>query len=79
MINMSYCRFNNTNLALNECLDAIQDGEKLSDSEMDCCKRMFKNFIKFCYDNGIIEDEIEELNNRLDDFFETIEDDAYWN
>lgn len=76
---MSYCRFYNTNLALDECLDAIQNGEKLSDAEMDSCKQMFKHFIEFCGNCGIIENEDEELDDRLENFFETIGDEAYWN
>ena len=79
MVNMSYCRFNNTNLAVSECLDAIQNGGKLSDAEMDSCKQMFRSFIDFCCNSGIIEDEDGELDDRLEEFFETIGDEAYWN
>lgn len=79
MVNMSYCRFNNTKLALDECLEAIQNGENLSDAEMDSCKDMFRNFINFCCDSGIIEDDDGELDNRLEEFFETIGNEAYWN
>lgn len=79
MVNMNYCRFNNTKIALNECLEAIQCGEKLSDDEMKCCKQMFRSFIDFCYESGIIEDEDDELDDRLEEFFETIGNEAYWN
>lgn len=79
MVNMSYCRFNNTKLALDECLEAIQNCEELSEFEMDACKKMFRRFIKFCCDNEIVEDEDNELNNKLEDFFDTIGDEAYWN
>jgi len=33
MINMGYCRFENTYLALNECIDALIDRKTLSESE----------------------------------------------
>lgn len=78
MINMSYCRFNNTRLALDECLEAIQNGEKLSDPEMDSCKEMFRTFIDFCYASGIIDEE-NASNDKLEAFFETIGDSTYWN
>lgn len=32
-MNMSYCRFENTLAALYECLDALQEGKELSESE----------------------------------------------
>lgn len=79
MINMSHCRFNNTNLALNECLDAIQTGKELSISEMNSCKQMFKTFINFCSYCGIVEDDDDGLDDRLEEFFETIGDKSYWN
>lgn len=79
MVNMDYCRFNNTKNALDECLDAIQNGEKLSKPEMDACKIMFRQFIDFCCNSGIVEDEDGELDDRLEEFFESIGDEAYWN
>lgn len=79
MVNMSYCRFNNTKIALNECLEAIQSGEKLSDAEMGSCKQMFRTFIDFCCNSGIIEDDDGELDDRLEEFFETIGKTEYWN
>lgn len=78
MVNMSYCRFHNTRLALDECLEAIQNGENLSDAEMDACKQMFSTFIDFCYSVNII-DENNADNDNLEEFFETIGDPAYWN
>lgn len=71
MANMSYCRFHNTEMDLADCLDAIQDGEILSKEEFYSCKKMFKNFIEFCCDYGIIEeDDFNELHDRLKEFFE---------
>lgn len=80
MPNMSYCRFHNTNLDVRDCLDAIRDGEALSDSEMDCCKELFRQFMDFCYEARIIDsDEIDNMDERLEEFFGTIGDEAYWN
>lgn len=73
MINMSYCRFYNTNLALIECLDALNDERSLSEDEFNACKRLFENFIDFCCDDGIVVDEGGELDERLQEFFDEFE------
>lgn len=72
MVNMSYCRFHNTQMDLEDCLDALRDNEEISKSEFMKCKQMFGSFIDFLLDEGIIEDEDGELNERLDEFFESI-------
>lgn len=78
MANMSYCRFYNTNEDLKDCLSAIESGEELSNAEMDSCKDMFRSFINFCCDNGIIEDKDGELDERLEEFFNKIGKPEYW-
>ena len=70
MANMSYCRFHNTNMDLRDCLEALEDGSELSTDEFVACKNMFRKFIDFCYDEGIIEDEDGELDDRLEEFFD---------
>ena len=70
MANMSYCRFYNTNMDLGDCLEALEDGSELSTDEFIACKNMFRKFIDFCYDEGIIEDEDGELDDRLEEFFD---------
>jgi hypothetical protein len=72
MANMSYCRFYNTRIDLEDCLDALNDNEELSAEELKSCKQMFNMFIEFCVDEGIIEDEDGELEERLEDFFDGI-------
>ena len=73
MANMSYCRFHNTNIDLGICLDVLRENdEELSESEFYSCKEMFREFIDFCCDEGIIEDENGELDDRLEEFFEKI-------
>ena len=37
---MSYCRFQNTAGDLDECLDALVDGEELSQDELRAARRM---------------------------------------
>lgn len=72
MANMSYCRFNNTKMDLDDCLEALREGETLSKDEFRKCKQMFKNFIEFLEDEGIVEDD-EELQERLAEYFESID------
>ena len=72
MINMGYCRFNNTKLALDECLEALQEGNALSDAEFKKCKQMIKTFVIFLRDEGVIEDD-GELDERMEEYFETID------
>ena len=40
MGNMSYCRFENTRNDLEECRDALQEGEKMSQDEVDALDDM---------------------------------------
>ena len=73
MANMSYCRFHNTKIDLDDCLDALRDGEELSKEEFRKCKQMFRNFVDFLYEQGVIDDENDVINERMDDFFESID------
>ena len=82
MINMDYCRFNNTDIALEECLESIKNGDKLSDKEMNSLRSMFGKFIDFCFDAGILNADTvdyESVHENLEEFYDTIGDSAYWN
>jgi len=65
MSNMSYCRFRNTRLDLGYCLDALADEETLSETERKSGHLMFKEFLNFCMNNGVISgfdaDAVENL------------------
>lgn len=71
MANMSYCRFRNTSSDLDDCLEALNNGESLSEEEYRACTSMFQDFIEFCVDNDIIEED-EELEERLEEFLYSI-------
>ena len=71
MANMSYCRFRNTMMDLDDCLYALEEGEEIGNEELDACKRMFKKFINFCIDQGIIEQD-GEIDDRLKDFINSL-------
>ena len=49
---------------------ALENGAELSTDEFIACKNMFRKFIDFCCDEGIIEDEDGELDDRLEEFFD---------
>lgn len=73
-MNMSYCRFQNTVIDVRDCLDALRyDGEKLSEEEMLACRELFETFIDFCYDEGILEEDYNTMQERLEDFLQHIE------
>lgn len=55
MSNMSYCRFQNTRKDLDDCIDAIQNGEELSYDEARAGKWMFDDFLDLCRHLGFID------------------------
>ena len=67
MANMSYCRFRNTEGDLDDCLEALDCNEELSDEEFKACKRMINNFLDFCERRALIEVDYD----RVEEFFET--------
>ena len=67
MANMSYCRFRNTEGDLDDCLEALDYNEELSDEEFKACKRMINNFLDFCERRALIEVDYD----RVEEFFET--------
>ena len=72
---MSYCRFQNTVIDLRDCLDTLRycgDTEPLSIEEMTACRELFETFIDFCYDEGILEEEYNEMQERLEEYLQGI-------
>lgn len=78
MANMSYCRFHNTRLDMDDCIEALKraewDDEKISKEEIRYCKMMFDNIIGYLDDEGLIDefdyDAYEEWQNNLDEWSE---------
>lgn len=63
MSNMSYCRFQNTLGDLNDCLEAITEGDSLSTEEAEAARDMVtacEEFLKAVKDYGIVEDRDED-------------------
>lgn len=56
MGNMHYCRFHNTRMDVNECLDALDEREQLSPSEADAARQMLKAFVEFLTAEGVIDE-----------------------
>lgn len=70
MMNMSYCRFENTLYALRECLDHIEDEEETCEREINNAKHLYetcKEFIHRCNEYGI--------RRECDGLFELFDDD----
>ena len=65
MINMSYCRFHNTRKAMQECLDALTDGDTLTEEELADCKGMFEEIVGFLF-NEFVEIDSESFERWLD-------------
>jgi len=56
---MSYCRFYNTNHAINDCLTSLDpdmNEYELSAEEEQVGIKMFKSFLEYCIDKEIIQD-----------------------
>lgn len=66
MANMSYCRFHNTNLDMNDCIEALYDNDGLSSDEFIACKNMFENVLEFFEGNDVCEVDWDEFNYWLD-------------
>lgn len=76
MSNMSYCRFNNTSIDLEECLDTINDREIASKEELAKAKKMFHMFLNFCESEGIIDNYNESaVDDLLEESCENEDDD----
>ena len=65
MVNMSYCRFENTLLALRECTTALENYEEISTRESEKGQVMFEQFLEFCQDYGIIDEFDGDAINAL--------------
>jgi intergrase/recombinase len=65
MGNMSYCRMENTNRDMEDCIEALRDRDISSEREREKAKSMLFNMAEFLADEGIIEGysvyAIEEL------------------
>ena len=66
MANMSYCRFHNTNIDMRDCINALYDGEELSDDEAIACKNMFKSILEFFEEHDVCEVDWDEFSYWLD-------------
>jgi len=55
MSNMSYCKFENTDNDLQECLDALRERNISSNSEKRAANRILQTVLLFLEDEGIIE------------------------
>lgn len=55
MANMGYCRFQNTRSDMEDCLDALREGKRLSSDEARAGRWMIDEILSYCQDSGIID------------------------
>lgn len=54
MANMRYCRFRNTEQDVRECIEALEEGDTISEDEAVAAMNMFVRVLDFCKSEGII-------------------------
>lgn len=67
MANMSYCRFNNTQLDMMDCINAIQEGQNISDEEKRKARMMFDQIATFMIECGAIDSYDDQAMNDVID------------
>lgn len=70
MANMSYCRFENTLSDLEDCFEALQNGEIESTSEKKKAKRMLLRMAEFLLDNDILDEFPEDYEERIKEWID---------
>lgn len=66
MSNMSYCRFHNTRIDIQECIKALTNRDISSDKEKQAARNMIVEFLDFCVDEQIIEEyDEDEVNSTI--------------
>lgn len=79
-MNMSYCRWYNTNIDVRDCFEAFEwfddDSDEMSYEEVEAAKSMIKAMCQFLYDRDVIEDyDYTLLFKRFDQMCEKDEED----
>lgn len=69
MANMSYCRFRNTRLDMEDCLNVLREEKPLSSDEANAGRWMIDDILSYCQDSGIID---SYDGQRLDAVFERL-------
>lgn len=73
MANMDYCKFHNTSLDMDQCLSALDEGQKTSTRECEIAESMFERILGTMMDLGIVDeydgdllhDYCQEMNQEL--------------
>ena len=80
MMNMGYCRFENTSLAFDECADAIEEitngnAPALSPSETRAAKNLLRqaiDLLQLVAEEAAVEVELDELESKVDQIVDQI-------
>lgn len=59
MANMSYCRFANTRIDVEDCIETLREaewsGETISEDEIGYCRMMFDTIIDYLDEEGLLD------------------------
>lgn len=60
MANMSYCRFANTRIDVEDCIETLREAEwgeeRISEDEIGYCRMMFDTIIDYLDEEGLIDE-----------------------
>lgn len=78
MANMSYCRFANTRIDVEDCIETLREAEwseeRISEDEIGYCRMMFDTIIDYLDEEGLIDefdwDKYSRWKEKLVEFYE---------
>jgi hypothetical protein len=75
MVNMSYCRWENTYRAFEECVDSVvNDGDTLSEREQRYAKYLIMSALNFMLDIGALDEYPDDVKSRIDDWLDEVKE-----
>ena len=74
MANMSYCRFHNTSMDMDDCIEALVNEESLSGSEAHKCVQMFRDIMEYLEGEGVIEFDFDAFNEWKNEIMDRVDD-----
>lgn len=68
MASMSYCRFRNTEIEIDNCIEALEDRKIYSEEEKTTARRVLKKILNFCKSECIIDGfNMDQVTAMIDD------------
>jgi hypothetical protein len=70
MVSMSYCRFRNTLQEIENCLNALDEREHISENEQEAAQAMFYKIITWLHENDVIVLDDNDSPYHIDEILE---------